>query len=172
MRRCVRQQRVGIGSTVALDPGGFWSDNELRFFAVSLRASIKLVRAARPALPFLMGNPVTRSLLLAQFSARPWALSADITLRELRRFIDAPAFDPTLDALVDGPTQQGAPPGSTPGRVVIGWGRQDRVTLPRQAARASQAFPDAHVHWFDRCGHSPQWDAPEETTKLILDNAA
>jgi pimeloyl-ACP methyl ester carboxylesterase len=73
-----------------------------------------------------------------------------------------------LKALVDGPLQQGAPKGSTPGRVTIGWGRQDRVTLPRQAARAQRLFPDAELHWFDRCGHFPMWDQPGETTELIL----
>jgi pimeloyl-ACP methyl ester carboxylesterase len=50
----------------------------------------------------------------------------------------------------------------------VGWGRQDRVCLPRQAARVLQAFPDARLHWFDRCGHFPQWDAPRETERLIL----
>jgi len=51
---------------------------------------------------------------------------------------------------------------------VIGWGRQDRVTLPRQAERATALFPDAQLHWFDHCGHFPHWDAPQETTRLIL----
>ena len=73
-----------------------------------------------------------------------------------------------MDALVGGPRQQGAPAGSVPGRVVIGWGRQDRVTLPRQAARATALFPDAQLHWFDHCGHFPHWDAPRETTRMIL----
>jgi pimeloyl-ACP methyl ester carboxylesterase len=154
-RMVLELARRGVGGTaVALDPGGFWSAGELR--------------ALRPALPLLTGNPVTRTLLLAQFSARPWALSPDVPLRELRRFLESPSFDDALDALVDGPRQQGAPAGSVPGRVVIGWGRQDRVTLPRQAERAAALFPDAQLHWFDHCGHFPHWDAPRETTRLIL----
>ena len=161
--------RRGVGGTaVALDPGGFWSDGELRVFGLSLRASIKLLHVVAPALPWLMGNPVTRTLLLAQFSARPWALSPDVPLRELHRYLESPSFDDALNALVDGPRQQGAPAGSVPGRVVIGWGRQDRVTLPRQAARATALFPDAQLHWFDHCGHFPHWDAPREATHLIL----
>ena len=56
--------------------------------------------------------------------------------------------------------------------LVIGWGRIDRVCLPRQAARAQQLFPDARLHWFERCGHFPHWDAPEETARLILDTTA
>jgi pimeloyl-ACP methyl ester carboxylesterase len=31
-----------------------------------------------------------------------------------------------------------------------------------------RAFPDARLHWFERCGHFPQWDAPRETVALIL----
>ena len=33
-------------------------------------------------------------------------------------------------------------------------------------------FPDARLHWFERCGHFPHWDAPQETVRLILDNTA
>ncbi len=168
-RMVLELARRGVGGhAVALDPGGFWSDGELRFFSASLRASITLIRALRPALPFLTGNPITRSLLLAQFSARPWALSQHITLQELCSFLDAPSFDAALDALIEGPRQQGAPPGSTPGAVLIGWGRRDRVTLPRQAERAATAFPDARLHWFDHSGHFPQWDVPQQTTRVIL----
>lgn len=170
-RMVLELARRGVGgNAVALDPGGFWSDGELRFFSISLRASIKLVRTLRPALPFLTGNPLTRTLLLAQFSARPWALSQHITLQELRSFLEAPSFDAALDALIEGPRQQGAEPGSTPGTVVIGWGHRDRVTLPPQAARAAEAFPDARLYWFDHSGHFPQWDAPQETVRVILSN--
>jgi pimeloyl-ACP methyl ester carboxylesterase len=55
---------------------------------------------------------------------------------------------------------------------VIGWGRFDRICFPRQAARAQELFPDAHIHWFERCGHYPHWDAPEETARLILATTA
>lgn len=165
-RMVLELARRGVGGTaVALDPGGFWSDGELRVFATSLRASIALVRAIKPALPTLLGNPVTRTALLAQFSARPWALSKEVTLTELTSFTEAPAFDRTLDALIASPRQVGGP---TPGKVVLGWGRQDRVTFPKQAARAQQAFPQARLHWFDHCGHFPQWDAPDETADLVL----
>ena len=169
-RMVLELARRGVGGTaVSLDPGGFWSEGELRFFGVSLHASIKLLWVLHPALPALLANPVGRTALPAQFSARPWALSQEVTLTELQSFIDAPAFDRTLDALVASPPPEGGP---TPGRVVLGWGRQDRVTLPRQAARVQRAFPHAELHWFDHCGHFPQWDAPDETARLVLRNTA
>lgn len=161
-------RRGHAGAMVALDPGGFWSDREVRVFGASVRASVALVRRIQPALPFLTGNPVGRTALLAQFSARPWALPADLVLNELRGFDASPSLDEALDALVHGPRQKGAPAGSLPGRLVIGWGRQDKVTLPRQALRAKAEFPDATLHVFDRCGHFPHWDQPEQAADLIL----
>jgi len=99
------------GNTVALDPSGFWNNAELRFFSVSLRVSIALIRALRPALGALTANPVTRTALLAQFSARPWALSQDVVLRELRSYLAAPSFDAALHSLVHGPGSKGHLPG-------------------------------------------------------------
>lgn len=161
--------RRGVGGdTVALDPGGFWSPGELRFFSLSLKVSVRLVLSLQPVMPFLMGNPVGRTFLLTQFSAAPWRLPSDLALHEMRSFAKAASLRDALDALVDGPLQEGAPAGTAPGRITIGWGRQDRVTPPRQAARAQQLFPDAMVHWFPRCGHFPMWDQPRDTVRLIL----
>jgi pimeloyl-ACP methyl ester carboxylesterase len=161
--------RRGVGgNAVALDPGGFWNKRERAVFAATIRASVALVRGLKAAVPALTANPVTRTAVLAQFSARPWAVPAHVARREVLGLATAPAVDPTLDALTKGPRQQGTPVGTAPGRVVLGWGRRDRVTFPSQAARARAAFPDATLHWFDRCGHFPQFDAPAEATRVIL----
>ncbi|MDX2355367.1 alpha/beta fold hydrolase [Dietzia sp. PP-33] len=161
--------RRGVGGdTVALDPGGFWSDRELAIFSATLRPSIALVGALRSVLPALLGNPVSRTALLAQLSARPWALSAQTVLPDVAGLADSPSTGAAMDALTKGPKQQGAPLGTVPGLVTIGWGRRDLVTVPAQAHRAARAFPDAALHWFDRCGHFPQWDAPQEVIRLIL----
>ncbi|WP_091732787.1 alpha/beta fold hydrolase [Nocardioides scoriae] len=165
--------RRGVGGdTVALDPGGFWSPRELAVFGATLRPSIALVRVLRDRLPALLGSPVGRTLLLAQLSARPWALSGETVLPDVRGLADSPSTGAALDALTKGPTQQGAPAGTAPGRVTIGWGRRDLVTVPRQAARAKELFPDAELHWFERCGHFPQWDAPDEAVRLVLDRTS
>lgn len=161
-------RRGHTGRVVALDPGGFWTDRELRVFGITIRASVALVRAIAPALPRLVANRVTRSILLAQFSVAPWRLSRDLVVTELLGFTTSPSLDAALDDLVHGPRQQSAPSGSIANRVVIGWGRNDRVTLPRQAIRAQAAFPDAELHWFDHCGHFPHWDQPEQAAALIL----
>ncbi len=163
-------RRGKVGATVALDPGGFWNDRERRFFSLTVGASVRLISATQPAMRILTANPVTRTLLFLQLSARPWRLPSNVTLNEMRSFAASPAILQTLQELVAGPSQEGAPKGSMRGPVVIGWGRKDRVTLPSQAGRAQDRFPDARLHWFERCGHFPHWDAPEATVRLILAN--
>jgi pimeloyl-ACP methyl ester carboxylesterase len=159
-------RRGEVGATVALDPGGFWNGWERYFFYATLAPSIRLVRLFQPVMDRLMGSAVGRTLFLAQLSARPWDLPADVALEEMRTFAESPTVDELLRRLAFGPGQEGAD--STPGPVVIGWGRKDRVTLPRQAKRAMKRFPDARLYWFEESGHYPHWDAPEEATQLIL----
>ena len=160
--------RRGIGRhCVALDPGGFWHGWETRWFDWTLAASIRLVRWLRPFHSGLSRHALTRTLLLAQLSARPWLLSPHLVESELQSLAATPVFDATLAELARGPLQQGS--ALTPGRVTIGWGHQDRLLLPRQAARAQAAFPQARLHWFERCGHFPHWDKPADTARMILE---
>jgi pimeloyl-ACP methyl ester carboxylesterase len=162
-------RRGVLGATVALDPGGFWQGWERSFFHRSIGLSVRLLRLLRPVMPWVTGNALGRTLLLSQLSVRPWALSADLALSEMHGYADSPSFDPLLHALVSGPEQRGAAAGATLGPLTIGWGRQDRVCLPRQAARALQRFPGARLHWFERCGHFPHWDQPQQAVRLILE---
>lgn len=165
-------RRGHSGTTVALDPGGFWSDRQATIFGASVRASFALVRSIQPALPVLTRSAVGRTLLLAQFSAKPWRLDPDLVLTELRGFKTAKSLDEARESLVHGPKQQGAPAGSLRGKMVIGWGRQDKVTLPSEARTATALFPDATLHWFNACGHFPHWDQPAQTVQLILDSTS
>lgn len=163
--------RRGLGRhCVSMNPGGFWQGWETAYFRTTIGASGRLIRAIRPALPFLTRHAFTRALLLAQLSARPGSLSPDVVLTELRTLADTQVFDETVRELARGPLQQGT--ATTPGRVTIGWGRQDRLLLPRQAARAHAAFPGSRLHWFERCGHFPHWDKREEAVRVILDGTA
>jgi len=161
-----------VGGVVALNPGGFWQGWERYAFFSSIYLSIRLLRLLRPILPAVCANPLGRALLLAQFSARPTRLSPDTVSDELCSYVASPAFDELLTQLAYGEEQQGAPRNSIPHPLVIGWGRRDRVCFPRQAKRALALFPDAQLHWFDRCGHFPHWDAPAETAQLILNALA
>nr|WP_294169455.1 alpha/beta hydrolase [uncultured Sphingomonas sp.] len=161
-----RQGRAG--ATVALDPGGFWQGWERRYVNATLTASVLLLRQLRPLLPTLARNPLSRSALLAQLSAKPWALNGALVAGELDSFAATPTFDALLKDLTSGPAQAG-PAAEGSGPVTIGWGRHDRLCFPTQALRAQQAFSGSKLVWFDHSGHFPMLDEPEATTAAILD---
>jgi pimeloyl-ACP methyl ester carboxylesterase len=158
-----------LGAVISLNPGGFWQGWEIPFFYHSVRLSAHLVEKLQPVLPMLTISRIGRSLLLLQFSARPWSVPSQVALDELHTFVPTATFSKLLYSLAYGEKQQGAPAGSIDSPLVIGWGKQDRVCLPRQAKRALQLFPGASLHWFRHCGHFPQLDAPAETARLILE---
>lgn len=157
-----------VGSVVALNPGGFWRGWERYAFFASLWLSVRLVRGLQPAMPRLVESAAARTLLFAQLSACPWDLPPRLMRNEMRSYAVSASFDELLRRLAFGEEQQGAPRGSVTAPLVIGWGRRDRVCFPWQAKRAIEKFPDAQLHWFENCGHFPQWDKPAETARLIL----
>jgi pimeloyl-ACP methyl ester carboxylesterase len=157
-----------VGAVVSLSPGGFWKNWEVPFFYYSVAIALRLVRALQPVMPQITGNAVSRTVLLAQFSAHPWKIAPHVALDEMRTYAAAPSFDELLYNLAYGEKQQGAPRGSITAPLIIGWGRQDRVCFPYQSERALAKFPDARLRWFDGCGHLPQWDQPAATVDLIL----
>ena len=160
-------RRGSVGNVIALDPGGFWRGWERTFFKVTIGLSGRLLRAIRPLLPLLSRNAVSRTALLAQLSVRPWSLEPQVVATELTGLSNTATFDALVEDLASGPEQTG-PAAQSSGRITIGWGRQDRLCLPRQAARAQAAFPSATLHWFASSGHFPAWDMPDETVAVIL----
>ncbi|MBC7827816.1 MAG: alpha/beta fold hydrolase [Chitinophagaceae bacterium] len=162
------RRRGFVGAVVSLNPGGFWQGWQRHFFYLSLAASIRLIRSIQFMMPALTKNVITRSILLAQFSPKPWNISSHLSLAEMRSYNSSPVFDELLYKLAYGEEQQGAEKGSINSPLVIGWGRQDRVCFPLQAKKALQLFPDAQLHVFKQCGHFPHWDRPAETAELIL----
>ena len=160
-------RRGGTGAVVALDPGGFWDGWERGFFKTTIGVSVKLLRALRGSLPAISRITPARTALLAQLSAKPWKLDPRQVADELDSYAGTPTFDALVRDLSGGPMQQG-PAARDSGPVTIGWGRHDRLCLPRQAKRAMAAFPSATLHWFEHSGHFPHWDEPEATATLIL----
>lgn len=157
-----------VGAVVSLDPGGFWKGWEKHVFYTSIKASIGLIRLIHPHLPNILRSDNGRKMLLLQFSARPKQLPPEIAINELEDYVKSKSFDELLYNLVYGEKQKGLPKNSLKKPLIIGWGRQDKVCLPKQAKRAINTFPDAELYWFENCGHFPQWDQPKETIELIL----
>lgn len=160
-------RRGAAGDVVAIDPGGFWRGWERAYFRWTLAPSLRLVQALRAQLPFLSAHAATRTALLAQLSARPWALPPELVARELAAFASTPTVAALIRDLAKGPVQRG-PAAASSGRVTIAWGSKDRLCLPRQATRAMAAFPGARLHWFEGSGHYPIWDCPPQAAALIL----
>lgn len=48
------------------------------------------------------------------------------------------------------------------------WGRQDVVTPPEAAEGFARHIADARLVWFDRCGHAPMIEKPEEFASALL----
>jgi pimeloyl-ACP methyl ester carboxylesterase len=86
---------------------------------------------------------------------------------ELTGITDTSTFDALVRDLAHGAEQQG-PAADPTQRLIIGWGKHDRLCLARQAGRAIAAFPSATLHWFEHSGHFPMWDMPREATAVIL----
>jgi len=160
-------RRGKVGNVVSLDPGGFWRGWERSYFRTTIGLSAKLLRVLRSRLPVISRSAAARTALLAQLSAKPSALPPALVCTELTGITDTATFDSLVVDLATGPEQKG--PAADPAqRIVIGWGKHDRLCLPRQATRAAAAFPAATLHWFDHSGHFPMWDMPRETAALIL----
>lgn len=165
-RLVLEMARRGVsGPVVALDPGGFWQGWERTLVKTTLLGSVKLLRALGSNVRPLARNPVGRSALLAQLSARPWALDGGFVAHELVGLARTATAEPLIRDLADGAAQTGP---AASGPVTIGWGRHDRLCLPVQANRALAAFPGARLHWFDHSGHFPMWDEPDKAAALIL----
>ncbi|MGP9821993.1 alpha/beta fold hydrolase [Salinarimonas sp. NSM] len=167
-RLVLEMARRGLGGpVVALDPGGFWRGRERTWFRATLTASLGALRGLGPLRGPLARNAATRSLLLAQLSAHPARVPADLAAREIEGLARTPTVAALIRDLAEGPAQEG-PAAAPSGPVAIGWGRKDRLCRPAQAERACAAFPSAQLHWFEDCGHFPVWDAPEAAAELVL----
>ena len=161
-----------LGTVVSLGPGGFWSGWECLAYQASLCLSMRLSRALRFAMPSIAAHEWSRILLLAQFSPQAHRLPPALVREEMQSYAGAQSFSLMLKDFARGPPLEGSAVGTLSKPVVIGWGRLDRICFPSQAARAQESFPDARLHWFERCGHYPHWDQPAETVRLILDTTA
>ena len=52
---------------------------------------------------------------------------------------------------------------------LILWGRQDPIIPVRHGVDAAHAIPGAQLHIFERCGHMPVWEYPQEFARQVLE---
>jgi pimeloyl-ACP methyl ester carboxylesterase len=159
-------RRGTVASATALSPVGFWTPRELAFAQRSLRAARAIVRRLRPVVPTLTRTAAGRTAMLLQVYGRPWRLSPDDAQAVIDAFLDAPAFEPALEAFGHyrfgaGDELRGVP-------VTIGWGTRDALLIPRQATRARRLLPWAQHVALRGCGHVPCHDDPEAVAAVLL----
>jgi pimeloyl-ACP methyl ester carboxylesterase len=160
--------RGAAASVCALAPIGFWSARERAFAQASLSGTRALSRAVRPAIPALTGNPVTRTLMLGQYAAKPWRIDAATAVADVDALIGAAAFD-DVNAGFTGYLAPATAADRVP--VTIVWGAQDRLLLPRQATRARARLPRARHVLLRGAGHLMMGDQPEAVAAAIRDAA-
>ena len=117
-------------------------------------------------MPALTRTAAGRTAMLAQVYGRPWRLSPDDAQAVIDAFLDAPAFEPALEAFGHyrfgaGDELRGVP-------VTIGWGTRDALLIPRQATRARRLLPWAQHVALRGCGHVPCHDDPEAVAAVLL----
>jgi pimeloyl-ACP methyl ester carboxylesterase len=168
-RLVLEMARLGLaGNVAALNPGGFWAGWERTYLQTTLLSSAFLLRSIGPLRGALATNFATRSLVMAQLSAHPWKLEADLVAAELDSIANTRIFNELVTDVATIPAQNG-PAGAPTGRVAIGWGRHDRLCWPVQAERAAAAFPSARLHWFEHSGHYSWWDEPDAVARVIAE---
>ena len=149
-------------SVCLISPAGLWR-RPLGPRKVNTRV---WARRLRPLLGALTRNRRAREAMLRTTVGRP----ENVPLAEARTLIDAWISAPGYDAAnaemrryvcedldrVTVPT-------------TIAWGELDRLVGPPRPERRP---PDSHFIKLENCGHTPNWDAPELISDLLLETSA
>lgn len=146
-------------SLCLISPAGLWR-RPLGPRRVDVR---RLAERMRPLIPHLLRNRRLRHRLLRGTLGRPDRIGHDEAVALLRAWIDAPGYAAaneemraaTFDRLeqIDVPT-------------TIAWGELDRLVRPPRPERRPKG---ARFIVLRGCGHTPNWDDPEQVSELLLD---
>ena len=159
-------RRGAVASATGVSPAGFWNARELAFARRSLRASRAIVKRLRPRCPRSPARPPGASRSSRSSTGGRGACRPPRRSRRIDAFLDAPAFEPALDAF--GPYRFRAGDALRGVPVTIAWGTRDPLLIPRQAMRARRLLPWAHHVALPGCGHVPFHDDPETVAAVLL----
>jgi len=154
-------------SVTALSPAGLWRRTPT-YHAITFHAYRALAHRLKSTLPYLAGNPVTRTILLWQFFGRPWALSPTAAMEAASALTNAPGFDAIFAAVSRERFRDG---NTIDVPVSIAWGGRDVFLLPWQARRRDELPPGTRWTTLRRCGHVPTFDDPQAVADIILSTA-
>lgn len=155
--------KAGEAESVCLiSPAGLWR----RPLGPRRVDSRKWARRLRPAIGLAIRNRATRETMLRTSVGRP----ENVPLADARKLIDAWITAPGYDAanaemrryVCDDLDRVTVP-------TTIAWGELDRLVGPPRPERRP---PNARFVELAGCGHTPNWDAPERISELLIETSA
>jgi pimeloyl-ACP methyl ester carboxylesterase len=155
-------------SACAICPAGFWNRWERVWCKSAFHRTRALLAPIGERAGTVLGNPGVRRAANLQFMEHADKLSTDEIDETVRRFLGAPGWHTTLEALHESHFTGGA---AVTAPATVAWGDKDKLLLPRQAERARRAIPQARHIWLPGCGHVTPVDDPELTARAILTSA-
>jgi pimeloyl-ACP methyl ester carboxylesterase len=153
-------------SVTAFGSAGLWKPRSPRSSEASLWLTRRSTRLFAPLLPYVLGNPVGRTIFLSQQMGRPWRLSAEEAMEAARTMGATRGFDEHLTATNCARFSRGQ---EIDVPITMAFGSRERL-LSKGSARRRDELP-AHTRWRDLpgCGHVPTWDDPALVAQTILE---
>lgn len=155
-------KRDGAASLCLISPAGLWR-RPLGPRKVNTR---RWAKRLRPLLGVALRSRSTREAMLRTIVGRPENVPLDGAHAMISAWIDAPGYEAANDEMrryvcedldrIDVPT-------------TIGWGELDRLVDPPRPERRP---PGSRFLELEGCGHTPNWDAPELISELLLETSA
>src|SRR5438552_4558658 len=127
-------------SVTALSPAGLWRRRAPTYNVITFHTFRAITRRLRSTLPHLLGNPITRTILLWQFFGRPWALPPSAAMEVSNAFANASGFDAIFSATSQEHFRGGH---AIDVPVSIAWGSRDALLLPWQSRFRDELPPRA-----------------------------
>jgi pimeloyl-ACP methyl ester carboxylesterase len=151
-------------SVVAFGPAGLWNPRSPKSATRSLRLKYFFGRRFGAVLPLALGNPVTRTILMAQEYGRPWRVPAKAAIEAARTYATTRGFDEHLEQ-----TNRARFAGGRTIDVPVTIAFGTRELLLSRRGRLRDELP-AHAEWVELqgCGHIPTWDDPELVVRTIV----
>jgi pimeloyl-ACP methyl ester carboxylesterase len=155
---------------VVISPSGLESPPE-RAFVIAVNELMRLrARFGAPLGRWLTAPPLARIALFGGLRGRPWRLSADAGVCDLRDFGYSPGFQSTLRSTVATSAPMWLGEIRVPVRVA--YGALDLMLGVFTAPRFAAAIPGAELVPLPAVGHVPMLDDPELVARTILNFTA
>jgi pimeloyl-ACP methyl ester carboxylesterase len=154
-----------------IDPAGFLRSPSLLLRIMGSGPATWLLKTIRPTRGFVRGTLRTAVFdpdsIPEDMYARAYELSQDPRMTRAFALVYAGAMQEFLHL-----GQLHARLAEWKGPTLLVWGREDKYIPIAALENARRVFPQASVKVFERCGHCPPVEYPEEVARLLLQAGA